>query len=677
MGAKQDEPGTGMKPLKAFAVFLVVLIWGILAETFAQRVRDEIVALERPRLLRLAQAGFDRSLDTSFDATYYRLALKVDPARRRLTGAVTTEARARVADLRQVELDFLNNMTVDSVRSGGQALDFAHTNDRLRITLPRAFQPEESFTFTVYYHGNPQGGSGLASFNFDSHGSDNAPLIWTLSEPFGARAWWPCQDHPADKADSVDVIVTVPDTLVVASNGKLVSTTDHGDGTRTFFWAERYPITTYLVSLAITNYVTFSDFYAYAPDSVMEVQFFVYPEDLKAAQEDFSVTVPMLEAFSQLFGPYPFLREKYGMAEFGWGGAMEHQTCTSYGAQLIRGDHWYDWVVAHELAHQWFGDLVTMRAWSHIWLNEGFASYAEALWAEHLGGPEAYHDYVASFDRGLFPTSVFVYDSTNNGSLFSRTVYDKGALVLHMLRHVLKDEAFFAALKAYAVEFAYSNATTEDFRRVCERAYGADLNWFFQQWVYGRYRPFYEYSWYDSTALDRHVVVLQLDQIQDNTGLFTMPLDVRISTAAGADTTFVVWDSLASQTFYFDLAEAATNLEIDPDGWVLKFLQEKPTSVASASEPRSFHLEQNYPNPFNAETVLAYSTPGKAVVTLEIYDLLGRRVRRWVQSVSAPGSYTVRWDGHDGSGRPVTSGIYFYRLRAGDFVQTRKLAVVR
>ena len=677
MGAKRHEPGTGMKLSQAFAVCLVVLIWGILAETFAQRVHDEIVALERPRLLRLAQAGFDRPLDTSFDATYYRLELKVEPARRRLTGAVTTEARARVADLRQVELDFLNNMTVDSVRSGGQALDFAHTNDRLRITLPRAFQPEESFTFTVYYHGNPQGGGGLASFNFDTHGSENAPLIWTLSEPFGARAWWPCQDHPADKADSVDVIVTVPDTLVVASNGTLVSTTDHGDGTRTFFWAERYPITTYLVSLAITNYVTFSDFYAYAPDSVMEVQYFVYPEDLKAAQEDFSVTVPMLEAFSQLFGPYPFLREKYGMAEFGWGGAMEHQTCTSYGAKLIRGDHWYDWVVAHELAHQWFGDLVTMREWSHIWLNEGFASYAEALWAEHLGGPEAYHDYVASFDRGLFPTSVFVYDSTNIGSLFSRTVYDKGALVLHMLRHVLKDEAFFAALKAYAVEFAYSNATTEDFRRVCERVYGADLTWFFQQWVYGLYRPFYEYSWYDSTALDRHVVVLQLDQIQDNTGLFTMPLDVRISTAAGADTTFVVWDSLASQTFHFDLDEAATNLEIDPDGWVLKFLQEKPTSVASASEPRRFHLEQNYPNPFNAETVLSYSTPGKAVVTLEIYDLLGRRVRRWVQSVSAPGSYTVRWDGRDGTGRPVTSGIYFYRLRAGDFVQTRKLAVVR
>jgi aminopeptidase N len=547
-------------------IILILLSNIIVGQNQHQKIREmEQARFEKMQSLVLPNLSTIKQAE--FDVKYYRIELEIDPSSRTINGNVTTKAASIIDGLNQITLNFFDNMEVDSILSHGETINFTHTNNELTITLPFSYNIDEVFDVAVYYSGSPVSEGGFASFTFRSH--QGVPIISTLSEPFGAPSWWPCKDDAADKADSVDIIITVPDTLIVASNGTLVREVQNFNNTTTFYWAERYPISTYLVSLAISNYETFSDFYHYSDTDSMEVKYYVYPEHLEAAMEDFSVTVDMIEYFSDVFGLYPFINEKYGMAEFPWGGAMEHQTCTSYGARLIRGDHWYDYLNAHELAHQWFGDLITMKSWSHIWLNEGFASYSEALWTEHIGGKEAYLDYMDSFDQGLFPVSVFVYDSTDIGGLFSRTVYDKGACILHMLRHVMGDTFFFNALINYRNTFAFTNATTEDFREICEKEYGNNLKWFFDQWIYGRYRPSYEYVWSDSLVSNDFILTLFLDQVQTNTGLFKMPLDIKITTTS-QETTVVVWDSLASQTFQFRLSEKVIDVSIDPEGWVLK-----------------------------------------------------------------------------------------------------------
>ncbi len=648
---------------------------------FAQDVQKGLIQHEKDRFARSAStmAG-PHDPRPEFDVTFYELDLVIQPDDRIIAGSVMMQAIARQANLQQITLDLVDNLQVDSVVSTSSVLSFLHEDDEIAITLAHAHDFGEPLDLTIYYHGQPENyAGGFASFNFSTH--MGAPIISTLSEPFGARAWWPCKDHPADKADSVDIVITVPGDLTVASNGLLSRVDENADNSRTWHWQERYPISTYLVSLAISNYETFSDVYRVSDTDSMVVEYYVYPEHLDAAKEDFKVTVPMLEFYSETFGPYPFVQEKYGMAEFPWGGAMEHQTCTSYGSNLIRGDHYYDRIVAHELAHQWFGDLITMKHWSHIWLNEGFATYAEALWKEHLLGLDGYLAFMRGLDpvfygRPDYPSSVFVYDSTNVGSLFSGTVYNKGAWVLHMLRWVVGDAAFFSTLRDYCKEFEYGNATTSDFQALCEAHSGRRLDWFFEQWVYGFYRPQYEYSWSTAASGEDYYAILHVRQVQENTGPFKMPLEVQWATPSG-DTAFVVWDSLAFQEFYFALNEPVTDVAVDPKGWILKEAAEMPSGVEDRSPPQ-FVLRQNYPNPFNGETLIFYELAQISRVALEIYDILGRRVRTLVNQVQTDRHNVAAWDGKDDNGRLAPSGVYFYRLTVDGAGQpVRKMILIR
>ncbi|MFQ6673211.1 MAG: M1 family aminopeptidase [Fidelibacterota bacterium] len=660
-------------------VAIIFLVLGLPPFSSGQDDHSRIREMERRRFQLMEerfQSRMAQTSESSFDVSYYRIHLQIDPSPSEeiLWGDVTMKAVSTVQDLREIQLDLYDNMAVDSVVSKGASLTYTHANNELTVTLPRGYDAGERLDVTVFYRGHPVDAGGIRSFTFENH--SGVPVISTLSEPFGSPAWWPCKDDPADKADSVDIIITVPDTLVVASNGILVNEVRNDDGTRTFFWAERYPISTYLVSLAITNYEVFSDYYHYTKSDSMEVQFFVYPEHLAKAKEDFSVTVPMIEHFSSVFGEYPFVNEKYGMASFPWGGAMEHQTCTSYGWRLIRGNHLYDWVVAHELAHQWFGDLITMKRWSHIWLNEGFATYAEALWKERIKGEEAYLEYMHNLGSEFFPTSVFVRDSTTIASLFSRVVYDKGAWVLHMLRYVMGDLNFFRALREYRKTYAFGNATTEDFQSICESYYGAGLDWYFHEWVYGRTRPAYQYSWTDSTAGTDHVITLTLNQVQTDTGLYKMPLDV-LFVMPSETKTVVVWDSLRTQTFEFVMPEEVTGVDIDPDGWVLKTFRQGVAVHDEGNQPRSFRLSQNYPNPFNGSTAIKYELPGQSPVTIQVYDLRGKRVRTLINTRQDKGRKSVIWDGTDEFGKPVSSGVYLYKIQAGHFASAKKMLLLK
>jgi aminopeptidase N len=417
----------------------------------------------------------------------------------------------------------------------------------------------------------------------------------------------------------------------------------------------------------------------------MPIEYYVKPDQLQEAREAFEPLPAMLKVYSDLFGLYPFIEEKYGHAVFvGWRGAMEHQTCTSIGRVGIS----YETIYAHELAHQWFGDLVTCNNWHHIWLNEGFATYSEALWVEAQYGPEAFRTYMNSsfssknFDN-YYAQSVFRYDISSPWTIFSYTVYVKGMWILHMLRHVLGDKAFFDIMHDYPNDpaFAFKDVTTEQFQQFCESKTGQDLEWFFQQWIYEPYYPKYEWNYSYHQFWDEAYLELNIDQVQYKDGdvpLYKMPIDFAINYTDGSADTIVIWDSLLTQKFKIDIDRTPIDVQFDPENWILKKVVKRPNPVIPPSVDlnASFHLYQNFPNPFNTITKIPFAIYSDGYVKLEIFDVNGKKIQTLIEDFLFEGKI-VEWDGKDGLGRVMASGIYFYRVQFENQNITRKMLILR
>ncbi len=596
-----------------------------------------------------------------FDVTYYLLQLNVETSPQLLEGNVTVSGICTTDSASLLTLDLMNTMQIDSVIMNGAQTPFIQYASSFSITLDRTYRRGEKISAEIYYRGSPVA-TGFGSFVFSSH--NGVPWVWTLSEPFGARDWWPCKDEPGDKADSADIIVTCDSNLVAGSNGILVSETTAG-AKKTYHWKERYPIASYLISLAITNYVRFSSWFHYSVNDSMEIQNFVLPEHEANARAELPSMVDMLSIYSELYGLYPFIKEKYGVAEFGSGG-MEHQTLTSIGTTT--GGTFDEETLAHEMAHQWFGDMITCRTWSDLWLNEGFAVYSVALFREKKYGTDAYWNYIRTQLTPALSASgrTGVPDTTSARTLFNNPlIYEKGAWVLHMLRHVLGDSVFFRAMFEYAqnTSLRYGTASTQDFESVCESVSGKDLGYFFNEWVYGENYPRYLYSWTQNAG----AVAITLEQFGgSNPVFFTMPVDIRLN-GENWDTTVTVFNDSLEQKFIVTVPRTITSAVLDPDGWMMK-------GVLPASDlpPATFSLSQNFPNPFNPKTVITYQLPVSSYVTLEVFDVLGRNVATLVNEKKQPGTYSAEWDASR-----AASGIYFYRLTAGTFSATKKMAVVK
>jgi aminopeptidase N len=519
------------------------------------------------------------------DVKHYRLQIQLEPEPARIAGTVTIEAETLSA-VSAVNIDAQSNLIVDDVRLDGARRSFQRTGSQITLNFPDALAAGRKFTVAIEYHGAPTtsnllGGGMLVS----KHGPDNATVMATLSEPYAAPTWWPCIDNAQDKA-TAEIEITVPQSFQAASNGTLVKEQTNADRTTTYYWREDYPIATYLVSVAATNYMKFEDTYR-ALDGVttMPLVYYVYPEHIDFARLKFGVTRRAMEIFAPLFGEYPFLREKYGMAEFPWGGAMEHQTITSMGASVVGSiSNGGQSIIAHELSHHWWGDLVTMRTWNDIWLNEGFATYAEVLFFERFSNLNPGDLMSRSYDDGEVNgrmAGTVNAENINNPFDDRGAIYTKGGWVLHMLRHVLGDEKFFDALKDYREQFAYGNASTSDFQQVCESHYGAPLDWFFQQWIYARARPVYKASSDISRAGSSgdYTISLTIKQKQSQEipgraqSVYIMPLDVMIHYADGSRETRVIRNDARKQKFSFTVSKQPEAIVIDEDNWVLKKLK--------------------------------------------------------------------------------------------------------
>jgi aminopeptidase N len=632
-------------------------------EELARRRRVE----ERMETERIRKSLVDQG---TYDVLHYELSLDVDPASESISGTLSMEARSLVEGPASVVLDLFNVLTVSAVRERGAAANFSHANDLLTVNLSGVYAAGDTIRVEIDYGGNPTGDNDElndTAFSFAKHGPNPANrdqlVIYTISEPFFARAWWPCKDVPGDKA-TARLRITVPDTLVVASNGVLEGEAGVPGGKKTYTWYEKYPIATYLVSLAISNYVVFDDYFDYAPAESMQVVCYAYPEHEIGARLDFTNTVRMLEIYSDLFGLYPFVDEKYGMAEFGWAGAMEHQTCTSMGSVFFAGTtRRDDWVVAHELAHQWWGDLVTPADWADVWLNEGFATYSEALWVEATAGPDSMRVYMSGW-RPSWGFRGTLYDPEN---LFGTTVYRKGGWVLHMLRGVMGDEVFFAALRDYGSEesFGYGNATTADFQRVCEEHYGGSLQWFFDEWVYGEGEPVYAYYWASAGEGMNASVDLSIRQVQTD-GIFAMPIEVRFSFASG-DTTVTVWNDGAVAQQRFAFGREVLGVVLDPDAWILASVEERRLD--------SIALSIN-PNPFNSSARVGFEMGNAGSVEIDVYDVTGAYVQTLLRGSRGAGYHEITWDGSNAAGQSVSSGVYFVRIHSAAGTLVRKAVMV-
>lgn len=535
----------------------------------------EMCRLAKARALEKARAAGEAlgpvgALPTQYqyDVTFYSIALEVNIVTEIIYGEVSQWARATQDGVTFCEIDLFDNLTVDSVKVDGGPGAYTHAGNVITVTLPGTLYENDVFKITTFYHGHPVEG-GFQAFAFDSRNS--IPIVSTLSEPYFARTWWPCKDYPDDKADSVYVQITYRSDLFCTSNGVMTANIDNLDGTRTTTWEHRYPIATYLVSLAMSDYASWQENWYYGLGESMPVHYWVFPDRLSAAQSGWSATTDMLDTLSDRYGRYPFADEKYAMSMFPWGGAMEHQTNTSMGTYATSQS-----ITVHEMGHQWWGDMITCVDWGHIWLNEGFATYTEALWFESLGGFADLRSYM----NNMFYSSggtIYCQDTTGVWSIFTTRVYDKGAWVLHMLRHVVGDETFFDILHTYYDDpnLKWGAASTEDFRDVCEAVSGIDLHDFFQDWIYGEYYPRYVSSFaYDQLDSDSFRVYVQVRQEQGTSPqTFRMPgIDVSLFDGNSYHD-FSVPNESRTQNYIFESGGwtgAPQSVVVDRNDWILK-----------------------------------------------------------------------------------------------------------
>ncbi|HSH18991.1 MAG TPA: M1 family aminopeptidase [Draconibacterium sp.] len=585
---------------------------------------DKIAFQDRAKFL--LKSGFKESQNYSdFDLVYQRMEWEINPNVRYIKGSVISYFTSQVENLTEIEFDLNDTMRVDSVIQHNQNIEFTHEANKLMIKLAEPLKKLQLDSLQVYYEGEPAI-NGFGAFTKSDH--NGIPIIWTLSEPYGAMEWWPCKQSLVDKIDSIDIFVTTPEIFRTASNGVVVSDTVK-NGFRKMHWKHRHPIATYLVAIATTNYATYSDWLDLEDGRKIEILNYVYPENLEKAKGETPVTAEFIVLFNNLIGEYPFANEKYGHAQFGWGGGMEHQTMS------FMANFNYE-LVAHELAHQWFGDYITCGSWQDIWLNEGFATYLTGLVYEYLQDgfwwPKFKKDHVERITE-VPDGSVFVKDTTNINDIFSsRLSYSKGAYLLHMLRWVLGDEAFFSGLKNYFndPEIANGFAMTKQFVSHMEAAGDTSLTEFIDDWFYGEGFPLYSAEF---TPVDDGLLKISLSQTSSHASVdfFEMPVPVRVYNFGKTDSMdFRLVQTTNSQEFLVDVDFKVAELKIDPDYWLVS----KTAQIVSAPFGVSANKIKVFPNPFS-QTISASVPSDERIISTKLFSSGGALMKEFFGNKNA------------------------------------------
>ncbi|MEQ8764670.1 MAG: M1 family metallopeptidase [Planctomycetota bacterium] len=441
----------------------------------------------------------------AYDVLSYELSVTVDPERQWLDGELTVEARV-LSPMDWLVLDLDPRMKVSKITFGEDEAKWERREDRIWIALGETQPKDSTLRATVIYAGEPRVApnppwSGGFTWSKTEAG---APWIAVSCQLDGADLWWPCKDHPGDEPETMKLQVTIPEPLVCASNGRLVEVSDAlEDGWHTYRWQIDNPINNYCVSLNIAPYEVIEADYRSIAGETMPVIFWVLPEAKAKAQKLMPQILKELRFFEETVGPYPFRSEKYGIAHTPYLG-MEHQTIISYGADFELNSSGFDWLHLHELAHEWWGNLVTNADYKDFWIHEGLGTYMEVLAAEYFKGPEAGRGYTARLRFSINnrapiarrePTAIRnVYFVPPKYIASDNDVYYKAALVMHTLRYLIGDEAFRKTIRKMtyptkALEKATDGSqcrfvTTAEFQDLAEEISGQDLGWFFELYLY-------------------------------------------------------------------------------------------------------------------------------------------------------------------------------------------------
>ena len=554
----------------------------------------------------------------NYDVTYHKLEFTVDPAIYFITGQVTTTYTA-LENMSSITFDMANELTVTSVTKDGEPLAFSESgNNELTITLPSPQQIGTSASIKINYSGVPPV-NGFDSFASLTH--NGTPVLWTLSEPYGARDWWPCKQDLNDKINSIDVYITAPLQYVSVSNGVEPEAPVTIGTQKTTHFRHNYPIPAYLIAIAVTNYQVFTQEAGISPNNFPIVNY-LYPENYTTNVSLLAETVPIMNLFERLFETYPFHNEKYGHAQFGWGGGMEHTT-VSFMGDFNRG------LIAHELAHQWFGDKITCGTWKDIWLNEGFATYLASLVIEDFDGQAAFiadksnmiNNITSSLNGAVYLTDAQALDV--NRIFSGRLSYNKGAMVLHMLRFKLGDAIFFQGIKNYLadVNLAYKYAITSNLQTHLEAVYGSSLTEFFNDWVYNQGYPIYNITVQNTTAGQARITVAQTTS-HNSVPFFEMPVPLRLLGASGQSQDVVVNNTLNGEQFNITVPFTVTGVQFDPNKNIISRMSTVTLENANFDFDTAIQI---YPNP-SSTTISISITENIEIENAYIYTVLGQKI---------------------------------------------------
>jgi len=600
-----------------------------------------------------------------YDVHFYGLDISVSSTSSFISGDVIIGASTLVDKLDTFAVELIPEMSIDSAFMNGHKIAKPTRNaDNVLFPITPVQNKGTHFSVKIYYHGTSPTGGFFSGISTAYNKTWKKHVSWSLSEPFAAKTWFPVKQDLKDKADSAWIFLTVDSSYMAGSEGLLTAITKLPEGKKRFEWKTKYPIDYYLLSFAVADYRDFS-FYAHPDnpphDSVL-VQNFIYNSDnfLSEHRNQIKETAKLIELYVKLFGPYPFRKEKYGQSLTELAGGMEHQTMTTL------GDFGFD-LVAHELGHMWFGDNVTCADWSDIWVNEGFATYADYLANEYIYGNSTARIFIVRAQNNAMSQpggSVYIPEKDiymgNEWRIFNgRLSYDKGASILQMLRHEINnDSVFFRILKTYQNQFAGSVATGEDFKSVVNAVTGDDYTWFFKQWYYGEGYPVYSIEWYDSTNI-LHLTSTQTASTS-NPGFFKMWMDYKIEYADGGDTLIRLQQTANTNQFTVPVSGKVQQIVVDPNDWTLEKVSSITyVSVRDLENPAWFSMG---PVPARQSLYLQFQQPAYQQKQIVISDLNGRRMYE-LKTNAKKLRINVSW---------LKPGLYIVRVETAGHIFIRK-----
>ncbi|MDZ7372587.1 MAG: M1 family metallopeptidase [candidate division KSB1 bacterium] len=514
-----------------------------------------------------------------YDVLSYHLAFTVHPDSQRVDGVSEIRVRFLSAGSDSLVLDAGPRLEILGVEQPGTppgALPFRKWGERLSVALPGGSSAGQEVAVRVRFR-YVSGGEADPAVLFQKT-EDGRPWVNTSCQLSGAHQWWPCKAsfyHPEDKPDSVWIDLTFPDTLYGVANGRFLGE-DRREGWRTTRWLMVHPRLTYLVAMYVGPYALLTQPYE-AHGERRQLQYFVLRRDTARARAEFFPRIPeLLRCYERWFGPFPFWEEKFALVQSNIPG-MEHSTAVAVGPifpytlrpgepnPLASYEEYFNYMAVHELAHEWWGNAVSAVSWGDFWLHEAFATYAEALWVEQLYGPEVLHQYMAKLSFRIDSlATVYRPRHATAREAYHLNIYYKGAWVLHMLRYVMGDSAFFKALRDFQLSHRYGQAATSDFQKLCERIYGDDLSWFFLEWLY---RPGWPKIQVQCTPRGRQLDVKICDTCFVRNA-FRMPVDLFVETERGAYRRRV-WATPGCHSFALEFPEAVRRAEPIGLRWIL------------------------------------------------------------------------------------------------------------